>query len=143
MKHCILSILLGTVALGASAQTQGTSAPRGPEITFQSQEHDYGTIAQGANGTCEFTYTNSGDEILVVSSCRSSCGCVVPTWDPNPLAPGKSAVVKVKYDTNRVGPFMKSVTLESNARNTPTVVLRIKGTVTAAPVPAPTKSVGP
>lgn len=98
-------------------------------ITFESAVFDYGTIAHGANGECTFKYTNTGNAPLIISSCKSSCGCVVPKCDPDPLPPGKSSVVRVKYDTNRPGPFTKTVTVESNATNTPIVVLRIKGHV--------------
>ncbi|MEO8588769.1 MAG: DUF1573 domain-containing protein [Flavobacteriales bacterium] len=133
MKKRILSLLLGALAIGARAQSNGPSSPKGPVITFQSQEHDYGTIPFGANGDCEFTYTNTGNDFLIITSCKSSCGCVVPRYDKNPLAPGKSAVMQVRYDTRRPGPFTKSVTVESNATNTPIVVLRIKGQVLPAP----------
>ncbi len=133
MKNRILSFLFGALAIGASAQVDRPSTHSGPGITFQNLEHDYGTIAKGANGTCEFIYTNTGNDDLVITTCKSSCGCVVPKFDPGPLAPGKSTIVQVKYDTNRPGPFTKSVTVESNATNTPVVVLRIKGHVLPQP----------
>lgn len=133
MKNRILSFLFGALAIGASAQVDRPTTRSGAVIAFQNQEHDYGTIAKGANGTSEFIYTNTGDDYLIISSCKSSCGCVVPKFDPGPLAPGKSAIVEVKYDTDRPGPFTKSVTVESNATNTPIVVLRIKGHVLPQP----------
>ena len=136
MKKHIVPFLFLVLAGNANAQTEKSDPSAGAVISFASLEHDYGTIANGANGECEFTYTNTGTGYLIISSCKSSCGCVVPKCDPNPLAPGRSAVVKVKYDTNRSGPFTKTVTVESNATNTPIVVLRIKGHVLPPPAEA-------
>lgn len=122
--------LSGFLATQSVAQMDPTSAaPKGARITFDALVHDYDTIPFGSNGECSFQYTNTGNEALVISGCRSSCGCVVPKWDQAPLLPGKSSVVSIKYDTRRRGPFRKSVTVESNAVNTPTVVLSIKGFV--------------
>ncbi len=120
---CILT--LGTLNLFAQ-----TIKPIVQEtIVFANTIHDYGTITQGADGNCEFKFTNKGKEPLVLSNVTSSCGCTVPVWPREPIAPGKSGSIKVKYDTNRVGVFTKSITVISNAANTP-VMLQIKGNVT-------------
>lgn len=103
------------------------------EIKFEKEVHDYGTVKQGANGECEFTFTNSGTEPLIITNARGSCGCTVPDWPKQPVKPGETSVIKVKYDTKRVGPINKSVTINSNAGNAPTKVLRITGKVEAAP----------
>jgi Protein of unknown function (DUF1573) len=142
MNRSILLPALWLLATAAIAQQQKTVSPTGAHITFASLVHDYGTIAQGSNGNCEFAYTNTGDQPLILSMCQSSCGCVVPSCDREPLAPHQSAVVRVKYDTNRAGPFTKTVTVTSNAANSPVVLLRIKGTVVptdtaAAPLTPP------
>jgi hypothetical protein len=60
--------------------------------------------------------------------CKGSCGCIVPSWSKEPLSPGERDVIKVKYDTNRIGPINKSVTVHTNASETP-IVLRVKGMV--------------
>jgi len=128
MKKLILiacALLIGSVSLYAQ-----TSKPAVPEtIVFAKTIHDYGTIVQGADGNCEFKFTNKGKEPLVLSNVTSSCGCTVPVWPREPIAPGKSGSIKVKYDTNRVGNFTKSITVNSNAANNP-VMLQIKGNVT-------------
>jgi len=97
-------------------------------ITFEKTIHDYGTIKQGGNGQCEFTFTNTGTNPLVLSNVRSSCGCTVAEWPKEPILPGKSNSIKVRYDTNRVGTIAKSITVTSNAKNS-TVKLTIKGNV--------------
>jgi hypothetical protein len=94
--------------------------------------HDYGTIQQGADGACVFTVTNSGTEPLIISRCKGSCGCTVPQCDKAPIAPGATSSITVKYDTKRIGPINKSVTITSNAANEPTKVIRIKGKVEAS-----------
>lgn len=114
----------------ASAQTVNTDSS-GAQITVDKEVHDYGTVEQGGPGTCTFIITNTGDEALILSDCRGSCSCTIPSWPKDPILPGQSATITVKYDTNRVGPINKSVTITSNAVNAPTFVIRIKGNVTA------------
>lgn len=122
------ALVLGIVGTTA-AQEVVTS---GPAITLDKDVHDYGTIQQGANGTCEFTVTNSGTEPLIISQCKGSCGCTVPQCEKTPIAPGATSAITVKYDTKRIGPINKSVTITSNAANEPTKVIRIKGKVEAS-----------
>ncbi|MHB8136100.1 MAG: DUF1573 domain-containing protein, partial [Anaerolineaceae bacterium] len=98
-------------------------------IVFEKIVHDYGTIAQGADGNCEFKFTNTAKTPLILSNVKASCGCTVPEWPKEPIAPGKSSSIKVKYNTATVGAFNKSITVSSNALNG-TVMLQIKGNVT-------------
>ncbi len=100
----------------------------GPAISFDELEHDYGTIEQNGNGVYNFVFENSGTQPLVLTNVRSTCGCTVPQYPKEPVKPGKTATIEVKYDTRRIGPFSKSVIVYSNATDTP-VVLRIKGKV--------------
>lgn len=102
--------------------------PNSPEITFESEVHDYGTIKQGAEGGCEFKFKNTGKEPLIISNAKGSCGCTVPTWPKEPILKGQTGVIKVHYDTKRVGAFTKTITLESNAK-TSSKLLTIKGVV--------------
>ena len=139
MKKVMLTLVvaLGTFAYCA-AQTPETTpappaAPSGAIITIDKEVHDYGTIPFGGDGTCEFTVTNTGTGPLILSKCKGSCGCTVPKCDPNPIVPGATSVISVKYDTKRPGPINKSVTINSNADNEPVKVVRIKGTVDADP----------
>lgn len=117
-------------ATPAAAAKPAADNPNAPEITFETDLHDYGTIKQGADGGCEFKFTNTGKEPLIISNAVGSCGCTVPTWPKEPILKGQSSVVKVHYDTKRVGGFTKNVTITSNAKSA-TKVLTIKGTVEA------------
>jgi hypothetical protein len=114
------------------AQAPVVDNPNAPEIVFEKTVHDYGTLVQGADGTCEFKFTNKGKEPLILSKPQSSCGCTVPTWPQEPILPGKSDVIKVTYATHNVGPINKTVTVTSNAKNG-RIVLSIKGNVIAKP----------
>jgi hypothetical protein len=102
--------------------------PNAPEITFDKLTHDYGTVAYGGDGVCVFKFTNTGKEPLILQQPQSSCGCTVPTWPKEPVLPGASSEIQVTYNTKKVGPINKTITVRSNAKNN-TVVLRITGTV--------------
>jgi hypothetical protein len=130
MKTLILTFASVLFTLGAMAQPEmkpvgGT----GPMIALDKEVHDYGSIQQGANGECVFTVTNTGDQPLIISQCQGSCGCTVPQCETAPIKPGATSKVTVKYDTNRLGPINKTVTINSNAANAPTKLVTIKGSV--------------
>tara|TARA_Y100000814_G_C12143954_1_gene338518 strand:- start:37 stop:483 length:447 start_codon:yes stop_codon:yes gene_type:complete len=133
MKKILGLIALVLLVVGAKAQT---AVATGPQISVDKEVHDYGTIEKGADPFCFFEVTNTGTEPLVISNAKGSCGCTVPEWSREPVMPGKTTKIKVRYDTKRVGPINKSVTLTSNATNEPTMVLRIKGNVLSTPTPA-------
>jgi hypothetical protein len=98
------------------------------EIKFETISHDYGTIAQGGNGEYEFKFTNTSKVPLILTNVSSSCGCTIPVWTKEPIKPGKTGSIKVKYDTDRIGNFIKTITVISNAKNS-RVELTIKGNV--------------
>lgn len=106
--------------------------PNAPVITFEKMVYDYGTIQQKANGACEFKFTNTGKEPLILTTVRPSCGCTIADYPKEPILPGKSGVIKVGYNTNNAGSFQKTITVNSNAKNAE-VTLTIKGNVQEAP----------
>lgn len=129
MKKLLMALsfmMIGTFAFAQEAN------PNAPEMNFENEVIDYGVIPQGADGKREFVFTNTGKEPLIITNAKGSCGCTVPTWPKEPIAPGEEAVIKVKYDTQRIGNFTKTVTITSNAKNSPKVV-RIKGIVKKKP----------
>lgn len=119
MKQLITILCVGLFSLAVNAQAK---------IEFKTDVIDYGTIEKGANGVRVFEFTNTGNEPLIISDAKSSCGCTIPKWTKDPILPGKSGQIEVKYDTNRVNPIRKTITVISNAE-TPTVALKIKGEV--------------
>jgi hypothetical protein len=128
-----LSISLAAQSTVAPAQ-QAVEAPStdGPQMEFTDLEVDYGTIEQGSDPYRFFQFTNPGTAPLVITNAKGSCGCTVPTYPKEPILPGNSGEIKVRYDTNRVGPFTKRVTLTTNVGEEP-IVLTIKGKVEKAP----------
>ncbi len=144
----VMAVLIAIPSL--KAQDNKAAERKGSIITFDKKLRDasgnyvwdYGTIEKGADGSSFFAFTNTGNEPLVLSEVRSSCGCTVPRWPREPIMPGKSDTIKVKYDTKRLGQINKTITVISNAVNNP-VVLRIKGNVIEKPAEVlPEKPVG-
>ncbi|AJR03658.1 DUF1573 domain-containing protein [Siansivirga zeaxanthinifaciens] len=122
MKKIITILFIGVLSLTMNAQDKAA------KIEFKTDTIDYGTIEKGANGVRVFEFTNTGDAPLIISNVTSSCGCTVPSWTKDPVMPKASGKIEVKYDTNRVSPIRKTITVMSNA-TTPTVALKIKGEV--------------
>ncbi|GAA3564590.1 DUF1573 domain-containing protein [Snuella lapsa] len=122
MKHLFTLLFIGLISLSVSAQNKVA------KIEFKTETIDYGTIEKGADGVRVFEFTNTGDAPLIISDVKSSCGCTVPKKPKGPILPGETGEIEVKYDTNRVNPIRKTITVISNAE-TPTVALKIKGLV--------------
>ncbi len=133
MKKTTQFILAALVAVFVSGVSFAQASAGGPEISFEEEVHDFGKMKQYGDATTNFVFTNTGNEPLIISNARGSCGCTVPTWPRQPIQPGESASIKVKYDSKRIGPINKSVTITSNAVNTPNKVIRIKGHIDPAP----------
>lgn len=133
MRKIITLLFIGFITLSVNAQekklVEKVQDPNAPEFKFDTEVIDYGKIDQNANGVRVFKFTNIGKSPLIISNTKSSCGCTVPKWSTEPIMPGESGEIEVKYATNRLGGFSKMITIYSNA--SPKVKrLRIKGIVT-------------
>ena len=122
MKKLFTILFIGLISLSINAQEKMA------KIEFKDTTIDYGTVNKGDNGVRTFEFTNTGDAPLIVSKVSSSCGCTVPKKPEAPVMPGQTGEIEVKYDTQRVMPIRKTITVLSNAE-TPTVSLKIKGEV--------------
>jgi hypothetical protein len=121
-----------------TTKTTKTTLPKveGAGMVFVSETIDYGTVAANSDGKREFVFTNNGNKPLIITNATGSCGCTIPSYSKEPIAPGAKGVIGVKYDTSRAGqPFTKTVTITSNATGTPSKTLTIKGNVLAAEAP--------
>ena len=99
-------------------------------VKFEKDSHDFGKIEKNGLANYDFVFTNTGDSALVISSVKASCGCTSPTWTKEPVQPGQSGVITVKYTTtSRVGTFNKSVTVNSNSRPDNVKRLNIRGEI--------------
>ena len=121
----MLSIALwsATYAQTTPAQNSTTAA-----ITFESTQHDFGTIPYKGDGSYNYVFTNTGTTPLVISNCVKGCGCTSVSWTKEPIAPGKKGMVTASYNTGNVGYFNKGVDVYSNTA-TPKINLRLIGTV--------------
>lgn len=131
MKKLFITLISVFAITGYAMSQQAPAAAddkNAPEITFVATTHDFGTIPYDGDGTYNFEFKNTGNEPLVLSEVRSSCGCTTPEWPREPIKKGQKAIIKVKYNTKSIGPFTKNVYVTSNAK-TSRVTLTIKGTV--------------
>lgn len=133
MKQFLFTLTLVFATAFGTNKAAAQDSQSGAQIKFNEETHDYGTVKYGGNGVYEFKLTNTGSAPLIISDAKGSCGCTVPQWSKEPIAPGASSVITVKYDTKRAGSFEKTVTVMSNATNSPTTILHIKGVVSQQP----------
>jgi hypothetical protein len=112
-----------------------------PAISFEEEEHDFGTIVNGTPVETVFKYTNTGKSPLVVSNIKSTCGCTVPQdWNKEPLAPGQSAQFTVKFNGKGANQVTKTITLTTNTE-AGTEAVKIKAFIEPDPnAPSPVKT---
>jgi hypothetical protein len=119
-----------TAPAGKPAPAVTTSKPAvvtGPSISFAKKEHDFGKIIMGPKASIVFSFTNNGNEPVVLTDVKASCGCTTPKWPTEPIAPGATAQIEAVYDTNgRPGYFEKTITVFYAGK---TEELKIKGNV--------------
>jgi hypothetical protein len=120
MKKLVLILFVGLIGWSVQAQAK---------ISFQEETIDYGEIKKGADGLRVFKFTNTGDQPLIITEVKSTCGCTIPKKPSQAIQPGATETIEVKYDTKRVGPIRRTITVYSNAENNPIVSLKIKGNV--------------
>ncbi|SDM12076.1 Protein of unknown function [Catalinimonas alkaloidigena] len=124
------SFLLFLMSLSCALAAQGV-------LTFKSEEYNFGQVKEGDLADHEFVFTNTGNQPIVISSVRASCGCTTPYWTKDPILPGKEGKIKASYNSKgRPGNFMKTITVTSNASE-PNKVLRIQGSVVDHPAYTP------
>ena len=138
----ILALVVGFTAVNAQTnlpvkqaikkETATQNITADATIDFVSKVIDYGVIENKSDGARKFVFTNNGTEPLLIKNAKGSCGCTVPTWPREAIAPGATAEIGVNYDTKRVGKFTKTITLTTNADKKP-VILTIKGEVQPPP----------
>lgn len=124
-----LLLMAGLLTMSFAPQTQ---TPKGPVISFETLVYDFGTIAWSSprnnDGKCEFKFTNTGDEPLIITGVRADCGCTTPQYTQEPILPGTTGKITVQYDNSRPGYFSKGITVTTNS-NPASVRLTIKGNV--------------
>ena len=124
--------LLCAFASAQAVVAEPAKAVSGPVMTFEKMDIDYGTIAQGADPLRRFKFKNTGTEQLVIKDARGSCGCTVPSYKKEPIQPGETGEIEVRYDTQRIGDFQKSITINTNEGDQARVLM-IRGKVNEKP----------
>jgi hypothetical protein len=117
---------------------QATAVPAGPttSITFEESEFNFGTVDAGAIVEHTYAFTNTGSEPLVISNAKGSCGCTVPDWPKEPVMPGQTGEIRVKFDSkNKNKAQKKKVTITANTEPAQTF-LYISGEVNGVDRPA-------
>ena len=125
----ILAATLFSASCGRSSSGEMKNIPSDTTgtavLTFQKPDHDFGKVGAGEKVGCIFSYTNTGDADLVITSASASCGCTVPKYNRKPVPPGGTGTIEVVFDTSgREGLQTKTVVVQSNAENN-LVILRI------------------
>ncbi|MEW6773928.1 MAG: DUF1573 domain-containing protein [Bacteroidota bacterium] len=138
MRTLALMIVVGSLtwitSLKAQESVVPSTDPNAPDIKFESEVVDYGVISYDSDGIREFKFKNVGKSPLTITNVQGECGCTAttidgkPGWPQEPILPGKTGSIKVKYDTKRIGRFEKNITVTSNAKY-PVMKLKIKGEV--------------
>jgi len=134
MKRTLNSFIIFVLAFGffnATSMELDKYEAKVAVIKFKTKVIDYGTIEQNSDGTRFFSFTNEGDAPLLITKVKTSCGCTVPSYSKVPILPGDSGEVEIKYNTNKLGAFTKTITVISNAEGG-NKILKIKGNIIAS-----------
>lgn len=129
MKTYLLSLcFILTAAVGFSQLEPSDQNMEGPTMNLESLVVDYGEIEQNSEPLRVLNFTNTGTAPLIIKSARGSCGCTVPEWPKEPIMPGEASTIEIRYATNRLGKFSKTVTLTTNEEGEPRVI-KVQGHV--------------
>ncbi|BAO54277.1 DUF1573 domain-containing protein [Nonlabens marinus] len=121
MKYFVLFLTVISMSLSIQAQKNTT-------IEFENKVIDYGTIKKGSDGNRTFVFTNTGSTDFEVASIFSSCTCDVVSKPDVPIKPGEKGKIIVNYDTKKLGPIVKTLTVKGNMEGG-IVALKLKGNV--------------
>jgi len=124
----ICAMVIG-FAISASAQTDNKA-----EFKFVEEKHDFGKVPQGKPVTTDFVYTNIGEEPLILTEVKPTCGCTIADYTKTPVKKGDKGLIKITYNAAVEAPFNKTIVVTSNAK-TPTKYLVIVGEVTKVTTP--------
>lgn len=124
-KYLIVAFLLMVVS-STFAQVANSQAPAakvdGPVLTLDKPSHDFGTITQGDVVEKVFTFTNTGNQPLIITNVQTSCGCTTPEWPRNPIMPGGKGEIKVGFNSaGKLNRQDKKLPIISNAVNDPAI----------------------
>jgi hypothetical protein len=120
MKQFTLLLFIAVLASACTSEsTENKSTVNkdtAPVMTFAKESHDFGQINEGDKVVFDFFFTNTGKSALIISSAAATCGCTVPEYPKQPLAPGKTGIIHVVFNsTGKSGMQNKTITLTTNS----------------------------
>lgn len=102
---------------GGDVSAQDMNSEGTPQFSFEEETHNFGKIKEGKVAKHDFTFTNSGDAPLIITNASGSCGCTVPQWPREPIAPGETGTIHVEFSSEgRTGNQNKQVTISANTQ---------------------------
>jgi len=121
MKRIISALLfIAVLSFVADAQEKTLDPSKGSIITFEESSYDFGDIKQGDVVEYTFNFENSGNKPLILANVKTTCGCTAPTWPKEPVMPGESGEILVRFNSRgKIGVQNKTITVYSNAQNSP------------------------
>lgn len=129
MKKSIMALSIATLSILASAFVLPTIGKAAFAVAkWAKTEHDFGKIKQAEPVQATFYFTNNGEQPLIISSVKTSCGCTASDFSKEAIMPGKKGFVKATYNATSTGAFSKTVTVFANTEES-MVVLTVKGEV--------------
>lgn len=117
MKKVLIALNIVSLVVVAGVSRTVAQKASGPVFSAEKMEVNFGEVEYKGDGVREFVFTNVGNEPLLITNAKGSCGCTVPEWPKEPIRPGQTGVIKIKYDTSRSGPISKTVTITTNEVN--------------------------
>ena len=107
-----------------------------PVMKFDKTSYDFGNINEGDVVETTFNFENTGKSALIITNASSSCGCTIPKWPKEPVAPGEKGEILVKFNSNgKHNKQTKTVTLVTNTAKGKEMVV-----ITADVTPKPKNS---
>jgi hypothetical protein len=128
-KLMMICAMVVGFTITASAQTDNKA-----EFKFVEEKHDFGKVPQGKPVTTDFVYTNIGQEPLILTEVKPTCGCTIADYTKTPVKKGEKGSIKITYNAAVEAPFNKTIVVTSNAK-TPTKYLVIVGEVVKSTTP--------
>jgi hypothetical protein len=106
---------MNTGTMNNNATPGGNNSDAMPDMKFEEEDHDIGSIEQGEVLNFSFKFTNSGQADLIINNCQASCGCTIPNWPRQPIRPGESGAIDVQFDSKgKQNNITKEITVSTN-----------------------------
>jgi hypothetical protein len=140
MKKLILmcAVVLGFVVNASAQDNTAAQDASKPEFKFSEEKHDFGKVPQGTPVTTVFTFTNVGNDPLILTEVKPTCGCTIADYTKTPVKKGATGKITITYNAAVAAPFSKTIVVTSNAK-TPQKYLTIIGEVVAKAAAPSTK----